>query len=60
MSNELFERYEKMEEQAMEEAWACDFREEVAEQFRYALMDGKGDITLKDFLVELEQWFKDM
>lgn len=57
LNNELWERYDKMQEQAGEFSIGADFREYVGDMFGDALKDGKGDMTLKELLIEVEEWF---
>lgn len=54
----LYERYEKMEDDACENDVSVDFRECIGEQFSFALRDGKGDMTLSEFLEQIEDWYK--
>ncbi|HFD2033492.1 TPA: hypothetical protein ACF2DD_002069 [Clostridium perfringens] len=59
MDNKLYKRYLNMEKEASESEVGTDFREEIADKFGFALRDGKENMTLKEFLVEIEEWFKE-
>ncbi|AMN31281.1 hypothetical protein BFS06_13505 [Clostridium perfringens] len=58
MSNDLYKRYEKMETKAGNSLLGSDFREEVADLLGKALKNGEEDLTLKEFLVKIEEWFE--
>jgi hypothetical protein len=55
--NELWERYDKMQEIAGELSIGADFRENVGDIFGDALKEGRGDVSLKELLIEIEEWF---
>lgn len=57
-SKELYKRYEKMEEKAGDEVLGRDWREGIGDLFGKALRDGKGNMTLAEFLNEIEEWNK--
>ena len=48
-------KYNKMEDKAGECDWAVDWREEVAELIRHHLEEGDINMTLKEFVEELEK-----
>lgn len=54
----LYERYEKMEEEAGKNEVGSDFREGVGDIFGKALKDSKGNMTLEELLKEIEEWYK--
>lgn len=56
--NNLYKRYNKIEEQAGDNGVGMDFREAVCDSFSNALREGKGDMTLAKLLDEIEEWYK--
>lgn len=54
----LYKRYNKMEEQAGENGVGMDFREAVCDSFSKALKEDRGDMTLAELLDEIEEWYK--
>lgn len=58
MDKTLYERYEKMEEEAGKNEVGADFREGVGDILGNALKDGKENMTLKELLEETEKWYE--
>jgi hypothetical protein len=57
-NNDLWERYDKLQEKCGEEALGRDFRENVGDRYGFALKEGKGDMSLSSLLPEIENAWK--
>lgn len=55
---DIYKRYEKMEEKAMRDEVAVDWRDGVGDLVGKMLKEGNGNMTLVEFLKKVEEWDK--